>query len=205
MLQPYEQLKSIEAAAEHFLSICKGEPLKAVIIICVVAVIGIWALSPSSTVINNIYLPTGKSASPTSIGGNSEQGVGMNALSKLPASGLSADGNSSLVLGDAQAQISNSDIKSSNEKAHTKDDLVANEIHEKRLLKKLQAAATRLDPDKDTEAILRLFRHDVLDRLSPEARGRLDQDLLSMADQDFQYGRSMKAVEKYRQLFLVYL
>lgn len=90
-----------------------------------------------------------------------------------------------------------------NVEARTKDNLVAKELHDKHLLKKLDAA-TRLSPDKDTEAMLRLYRDEVQDQLSPEAHSRLDQALLIVADQEFQSGRSLNAVEKYMQLFRGY-
>lgn len=86
------------------------------------------------------------------------------------------------------------------EKNRTKDSLVEKELYDKNLFKKLQDAGTRLGPENDAEAILRLYR-DVLFQLSPEARGRLDQVLLISSDNEYQAGRNLSAVGKYKQLF----
>lgn len=89
------------------------------------------------------------------------------------------------------------------EETRTKDNLVTKELNDKNLFIKLEDAATRLSPDKDSEAILRLYRG-VLNDLSPEARSELDQTLLMSADGDFHTGRNFSAIEKYKKLFSGY-
>lgn len=84
--------------------------------------------------------------------------------------------------------------------------VIAIELRDKNLINKLRDADKRLDLEKDAdqEVALRLYR-ETINRLSPNAHKFLNQVLLTGADDDYRAGRNKEAVNKYRDLFAVYL
>lgn len=158
--------------------------------------------SPSMPSVPPIVGSPDKSKAPTLTQESAKHLTGNRALPTPPASRISPREDAFSGLHKSPAPGSKLGI-SNNKETHTTDTLIAKELHDKNVYKKLKDAATRLNPDTDTEAILRLYR-DALNQLSPEARRRLDQALLNAADVEFQLGRSISAAEKYRQLFSGY-